>query len=98
MATMSRLSTEYIWHRITTVQDLTGSSVAVAFMPDPPAGLPTQADWNAGELVQEGTQWWARVLVGPEGIVLTPGTYQTWVRITDMPEIPVRNSGTVTIT
>lgn len=105
-ATLNRLSTEYIWNRITTAQDLTSASVEFAFVADGTAvDYPQEAGWLAGELTQESAQWWARVLIGPDaptasppGLSLAPGVYGVWVRLADNPETPVRFTGTVTVT
>lgn len=41
----------------------------------------------------------AQCLVGPGGTVsLSQGTYAVWVKITDNPEIPVINAGSLVIT
>lgn len=42
----------------------------------------------------------AQCLVGPanSGVVLAPGTYTVWVKITDSPEVPVLPAGSLQIT
>lgn len=42
--------------------------------------------------------YWAQCLVGPGGTTqLTVGTYDIYVRITDVPEVPIIHGGSVTI-
>jgi hypothetical protein len=48
--------------------------------------------WYTGSWVTyPGPQYWAQCLVGPAngGVVLTLGSYQVWLKITDNPEVPV---------
>jgi hypothetical protein len=96
MAKLSRLSTEYVWQRVTASQSLAGASAEIAFMDD---GLPIETDWEAAEIVTEGAATWVRILVGPGagGLVLPAGTYTVWVRLTDNPEAFVRNVGSLVI-
>jgi len=100
MVTMSALSTKYIRSRVTatvgcTNYNPTGDVVEAAFAP--PGVNPSI--WYAGSWETCGTTFYARVLVGPAGTVpLVVGTYTMWLRITDAPEIPVLQVGTLRIT
>lgn len=62
---------------------------------------PTSGDWHTGswEAAQANNTYFAQVLVGPanSGVVLARGTYAVWVKITDNPEIPVAQVGTIQI-
>lgn len=76
----------------------TADTVAVAFMTAPNT-KPATGDWKTGgwDTTAIGT-YVATVLVGTGGAVaLTPGTYYVWVRITDNPEIIVREVGELTV-
>ncbi len=78
---MNRLSREYVFFPFQTTADLSGATVQVAFLATPTA-FPVDADWRLAVLVPEGPS--ARILVGPapSDVVLAPGDYQTWIRIT----------------
>jgi hypothetical protein len=82
-----------------TPYDPTGDAVAMAFMPG--SGQPGSGDWNTGswQTTAQGI-YLAQCLVGPEnsGVVLAPGTYAVFVKITDNPEVPVLPSGSLQIT
>jgi hypothetical protein len=57
-----------------------------------PALMPGTGDWNPGSWdVWPGPLYYAQVLVGPVngGVVLSTGTWQSWLKISDLPEIPV---------
>lgn len=70
--------------------DISTDPVELAFMQDVE---PTDADWVAADWVAGA----ARVLIGAAGVVLLPGTYTVWVRITDNPEVPVLQAGELVI-
>lgn len=54
--------------------------------------------WKAADWRTVGTNYFARVLVGPTGdFVLTRGDYDILVRITDDPEIPVLRAGRLSV-
>lgn len=60
---------------------------------------PVSGDWINGGWTTEGTNYFARVVIGPGGDkVLTPGTYDVYVKITDSPEVPVIVAGKLIIT
>lgn len=107
MKTQSALSLEYVpaWITVTVggnPLNPTGDSVQFAFMPGEVS--PGSGDWKAGSW--DGTQprptgnaYLAQCLVGPGGTVtLAPGTYTTWVKILDSPEVPIIRYGLLTIT
>jgi hypothetical protein len=61
---------------------------------------PGDSDWLAGEWDDnpvQGIYYNAKVLIGPGANVLAPGTYTSWIKITDNPQIPVKQCGTVII-
>jgi hypothetical protein len=39
----------------------------------------------------------AQCLIGQAGNVLQPGTYTVWLKITDSPEVPVKQAGTINV-
>lgn len=63
---------------------------------------PSGPDWITASWVTSALngQYLAQCLVGPGagGTVLVIGSYVIWVRVTDNPEIPVFQAGTLTIT
>lgn len=76
----------------------TADPVAVAFMTAPNT-KPASGDWKTGswDTTVIGT-YVATVLVGPGGAAtLAPGSYYAWVRITDNPEIIVREVGELVV-
>lgn len=77
--------------------DPTGDAVQMAFIIG--AAKPAAADWHAGTWTTDpGPEYLAQCLVGPNGgVVLDPGTYQIWVKITDNPEQPVIQAGQLVI-
>lgn len=102
---MSRLSTQYVQVPVEAVvggsaYDPTSDTVQMAFM----AGwsLPQTPDWKSASWSDSTAPgiWLAQCLVGPAngGEDLEPGTYAIWVQITDHPEIPVLNPGSLVIT
>lgn len=90
---ISALSTEYLTVPFTadvSAASIDGAEIALIADDDPPI----EADWHDATIVGET----ARVLVGPDEIALTVGTWRVWVRITDTPEIPVEMAGIITVT
>lgn len=100
------LSTEFVRVAIGAVEDgltidPTSDSLQMAF---PQTGVtPALGDWKSATWETDtGTTpvtYYARALVGPTGVVtLTEGTlYDVYVKITDSPEIVVRNTGALAI-
>lgn len=97
--TQSALSTIYneTLIAVTSVSgdyDPTSDTVSWAFVnaggyPQYPPG---DGDWTAGSWVTyPNEQYWAQVLVGPAngGVSLAVGLWQSWLKITDDPEVPV---------
>lgn len=59
---------------------------------------PVDADWRTGSWFTSATRVVARILIGPgSAIVLTPGTYRVWVRITSSPERVVQKVGRIVL-
>ena len=101
--TISRLTTEYLFWDITTPNDLSSSTVELAFM-DSPNNIPESSDWLSADLIDAPAEPKIRKLVGPEndGHDLTPSSsneedYQVWAKVIDNPEVPVRRLGVVTV-
>lgn len=55
--------------------------------------------WSTGSWDPGGPPYSARILVGPAngGVVLVPGSYEVWIKITDNPEVPVIQVGNLDI-
>lgn len=80
------------------VYNPTADAVAVAFMTGPNQN-PAAGDWKVGgwDTTVIGT-YVATCLVGTGGAaVLAPGSYFAWIRITDNPEIVVREVGELVV-
>lgn len=101
---ISRLTREFIHWPLTTTNDLTEATAELAYMEDQ-SDLPTESDWNEGELLEVSGGWRVRSLVGPDHANakdLTPSgqqeqDYQAWMRIEDSPELIVRRVGVITV-
>lgn len=84
--------------------DPTADTVQMAFLAEPPeTASPESGDWKTASWETNSTtdpdQYKAKCLVGPSGTVtLAEGTWYVWVKITDLPEIPVEYSGIIRIT
>jgi hypothetical protein len=93
--TQSSLSTRFIQVLITTSNgyDPTFDNVQFAFTLETyPETQPTDEDWQTGSwAVSPGPQYWAQCLVGPanDGLALSTGLYQVWVKVVSDPEVPV---------
>ncbi len=103
---VSSLSDEFVRVRVDAIAsgvqvDPTGDVVRFAFLATKTAE-PTGPDWNAGSWETDNSGpdpvYYARVLVGPSGVVLTDGLYYGWVEIQDSPETPVRRIGRLVVT
>lgn len=84
------------------VYDPTGDTVGMAFLQagaTPTSGDFKTATWETDNASTPGTPAYrAMCLVGPGGTVaLTAGTYMTWVRVTDSPEVPVLRTGVLKV-
>lgn len=102
--TVSSLSTEYVQVPIQAVvngapYDPTGDPVFMAFVPVGISNYPVSWFGGSWSTTVQGN-FLAQCLVGPGagGVVLAPGFYTVWVKITDSPEVPVKPVGTVQIT
>jgi len=97
----STLSLQYVTAQI-TVQAGNPTADTVQFAFTTAGADPQPSDWKTGSWatvtgLPTGV-YVAQCLVGPSGAVqLTAGTYQVWVKITDSPEIPVLQAGTLQI-
>lgn len=103
---ISALSTEYVEVPVRAWSaglpyNPTSDAVQMAFITG--QGEPQPSDWRpaswAWTTVING--WYAaQCLVGPQngGVSLAVGRYSLWVKVTDNPAIPVRVTGTLTIT
>lgn len=102
--TLSVLSTEMIQSLITVQSadgyDPTSDLVQWAFPPDTyPQTQPVT--WYTGSWVTfPGPAYWAQCLIGPAngGVVLPAGRYQSRIKVTDSPEVPVKYGPVIEIT
>jgi len=94
---ISTLTTEYLFWVITSPDNLVGNTCEVAFVEG--SETPSAGDWNNADVVEKTEGQAARILVGPEGgeLILSPGQYNVWIKITDNPEVPVRRVPTVLV-
>src|SRR6266566_2068097 len=100
MATISSLSKEYVLVRVDftvagVATDPTGDTVQLAFLAS--GTDPTNPDWITGSWESDVTVAghpirYARALVGPGATALAKGSYVTWVKVGDSPEIPVKQA------
>jgi hypothetical protein len=79
--------------RLGVSYDPTGDTVEFAFMPTP-TQVPGNTDWVSGSWDTSSASvlypYSAKCLIGPGGtITLGIGTYISYVKVTDSPEIPV---------
>lgn len=99
MHTQDALSTEYVRVAIATspAADPTSDNIQMAF---PVTGVnPVLGDWKSATWETDGTTYYARCLVGPApGVVtLAEGLYDVYVKVTDNPEVVVRQTGALAI-
>lgn len=96
--TMPGVSTQPVQQQVTAivdgaVYDPSADVVQMSFVAQPNYGPPPNpAAWNAATWeVDPGPVYFASCLVGPAngGIVLAPGAYQIYVKVTDNPAVPV---------
>lgn len=102
---ISRLSTEYVSVPVQATQagapyNPINDIVQFAFLINAGAA-PQNTDWVNGSwdtMLNYNYPYVAKCLVGPSGVIaLATGTYVIWVKITDSPEVPVREAGTLQI-
>jgi hypothetical protein len=103
VGSISVLSTEYV--KVSVAQSVSGAvynptadTVQFAFLTSQTAN-PATNDWVTGSWETAGTRYYARCLLGPGagGHPLAVGTYFVWLKITDSPEVPVRDVGTLRV-
>mgnify|MGYP001558342981 CR=1 FL=1 len=101
---VSRLSTEFVIVPVNAVfdgqtfnptQDLVQFAFTAGYGVIPSAWI--NGSWDVNPV--QGIWYNAKCLIGPgsNATPLAPGTYTVWVRITDNPETPVRQAGTLII-
>lgn len=81
-----------------TLQDLSAKTVEMAFMQSGTA--PSSGDWKAAtwDIWTQPTRYFAMCRVGPAGTVtLAAGRYAVWVRVTDSPDLPVKEAGALVV-
>jgi hypothetical protein len=102
---ISRLTKEYLYWIITSVNDLSGTTASMAFMEDA-VTRPAPADWVDADIVDNpdnAAQKAIRILIGPGGDKeLTPPTdatitYRAWVKLDTAVESIVRQAGTLIV-
>lgn len=103
-AVFSSLTTEYVIVPVNAVDDgvvISPTSDAVQFAFTIGYGIkPTVwygASWDPNPV--QGIWYNAKCLIGPSngGVVLIPGTYTVWVKVTSNPQIPVKQAGTIVV-
>jgi hypothetical protein len=101
--TISSLSTVYVQVPVRCFKqgqeyNPTGDPVSMAFT----TGWANPTEWTTGswDTGEYGVTYLAQCLVGPGtgGLVLAVGTYSIWIKVTDNPEVPVMQPGSLTIT
>lgn len=88
---IDRDSKEYLHVPITSPQGANLSLVQMAVVTIP--ARPTNGDWTAAAWDEAARV--ATLLVGPYA---APAVMSVWVRITDNPEVPVFQAGTIAVT
>ncbi len=94
--TQSSLSTQYVQVlvQVTAAAPYDPSRDTVAWAFTNAQAFPAQQPdtWYPGSWdIWPGPLYYAQILIGPAngGVVLSTGTWQAWVKVTDQPEIPV---------
>lgn len=99
------ISTEYVRVQVTATKsgvlyNPTGDSVYFQFTApnSEPASAAPGGSWAAGTWETIGDSYVALGLVGSNGgTSLSTGTYAIWVQVSDSPERPARNVGTLQV-
>lgn len=101
--TIERESIEGFDLPVTTDDDPSGTAVEFAFTAI--GSRPASGDWHAGSWksasMSTDTKWHGLAstpLIGPGEVVLAPGTWQAWIRITDLPEVPIWQADRIKVT
>lgn len=72
----------------------TGFSVFMAFLATPPPAQPGALDWQTATWLSTAAPYVALCLVGPGGVIqLTQGLWYVWVKLSAVPEVPVKYAG-----
>ena len=102
MLNFSTASLEYIPVQVSALKsgmpyNPTGDTVAMAFSSGSSTATPTAGlTFYAGTWDTAQGAYYALCLVGPGGTTaLTAGIWTVWVKVTDNPEIPVKNAGQI---
>lgn len=103
MATIriSSLSLEYVRAQVAATVvgaaiDPSTDTVKMAFTA--PGINPVTGDWHSAIWETVGANHYALCLVGPGGTVALPvGRYRVTVKVTDSPEVPVQDAGTLIV-
>lgn len=101
MLSFSTQSLEYIPAQVTAVKagvsyNPTADVVAMTFAPGTVTAVPASPTWYAASWDTAGTAYTALCLVGPGGTTtLTVGIWTVFVKVTDNPEVPVKNAGQI---
>lgn len=102
---LSSLSKEYVRVGVAAKEagvavNPTADVVQMAFVA--PGAEPAGGDWQTAswetDQSTEPDSYFARCLVGPGAVVLAEGTWAVWLKVTDSPEVPVREVGRLIIT
>lgn len=79
-----------------TVVNPTATTVRLAFTA--PGVDPVTNDWQTTTTwATVGSSYYAQCLVGPGAVVLVKGRYRVMVKVTDNPEVPAIDAGTLSI-
>lgn len=101
-ATIERTSVERLEIMVISDEPLAGATVEFQFLP---AGAqPDPGDWEVG-VVGESSEVGCDVfqtqvqtpLIGPGNLVVPPGSWVVWVRVTSGAEMPVMKDGTLVV-
>lgn len=58
---------------------------------------PQQSDWKTGSWVSSNQPYVAKIMIGPNGLALSPGRYKIWVQVVTSSQVPVIPVGTLEI-
>lgn len=97
---VERVRTEIAARRDGAAYDPTGDVVEFAFVRGSYSGTASEAEtasWVPGSWETDGARHYACCLVGGD-VQLGEGTYGVYVRVTSVPEIPVKYAGQLLVT
>jgi len=102
MLKLSQLATMYVKVPVAGTEngaaiDPTGDTVELAFVDQ--YAQPASGDWQTASWEVAGSDYLARLLVGPNGgtITLATGVYGAWVKVAATPETVVLPCGELTV-